>query len=115
VTILLFHEYRCAVSDCVLNNCPETNEIDLPPLERSSADFWDFLLNFVLAGSAFSPVPCAKRDEIDDRMTAIVWVSFPGFIVVLLGQRKKGRYASFFMFRSRGRGCASVEANLDAP
>ena len=96
--MLLFHEYRCAVSDCALNNCPGINEIELGPLERSSSDLSDFLLNFVLAGSAFSPVPCAKRDEIDERMTAMVWVSFPGFIGGLLRQREKGRSASFFIF-----------------
>jgi len=43
-------------------------------------------------------VPCAKRDEIDERMTAIVWVIFPGFIVGVLTQREKGRSASFFIF-----------------
>ena len=96
--MLLFQEYRCAVSDCALNNCPGINEIEVAPLERSSSDLSDFLLNFVLAGSVFSPVPCAKRDEIDERMTAMVWVIFPGFIGVLLGQREKGRSASFFNF-----------------
>jgi len=30
------------------------------------------LLNFVFAGSAFEAVPWAKRDVIDERMTAIV-------------------------------------------
>ena len=39
-------------------------------IARSASDH--ILLNFVLAGSVFSPVPCAKRDEIDERMTAIV-------------------------------------------
>jgi hypothetical protein len=43
-------------------------------------------------------VPCAKRDEIDDKMTAIVRVNFPGFIIVMLSPREKGRCASFFVF-----------------
>jgi hypothetical protein len=70
--MLAFHGKRCAGSDRVLNNCPGINEIEVLPLERSSADLSDFLLNLVLAGSVFSPVPCANRDEIDERMTAIV-------------------------------------------
>jgi hypothetical protein len=48
------------------------NEIEVVSKERSSPDFSDFLLNFVLVGSAFEAVPCAKRDVIDERITAIV-------------------------------------------
>ena len=55
-----------------LNNWPAINEIELVLVARSSSDLSDFLLNFGLAGSVFSPVPCAKRDETDERMTAIV-------------------------------------------
>ena len=90
--------------------------------ERSSDNLFDFLLNFTLAGSAFEGAECAKRDEIDDRMTAIVWVSFPGFIVVLLRQREKDdMHLSLFSFTrtrmrvSRGEfGCAvKCSPNVD--
>jgi hypothetical protein len=38
----------------------------------SSDNLSDFLLTFILAGSASFGVDCAKRDEIDDSRTAIV-------------------------------------------
>ncbi len=71
VTIWAFHGKRCP-GGMSLANWPGVNEIEVVSKERSSPDFSDFLLNLVFAGSAFEAVPCAKREVIEERITAIV-------------------------------------------
>ncbi|PYL26165.1 MAG: hypothetical protein DMF37_03060 [Verrucomicrobia bacterium] len=70
--------------------------------KRSSDDFSDFLLSFIFAGSAFDGVPCAKRDEIDESMTAIVRVIFPGFISYQLDVQGKERQDALFKWFVHG-------------
>ena len=73
VTISLFHgKLGPGCGRAADNNCPGENAIELTSVKRSSDDLCDFLLAFILAGSAFDVVACAKREEIDDRITAIV-------------------------------------------
>jgi hypothetical protein len=67
-----FHGKRCPRSGAFLANSPGVNTSEVTSNERSFPDLEDFLLNFVFAGSALESVPCAKRDVIDERMTAIV-------------------------------------------
>ena len=49
--------------------------------------FSDFLLSFVLLGSAFVTVPCAKSAETDESKAAMVWVIFPGFMTTGAARR----------------------------
>jgi hypothetical protein len=97
VTIFLFHGYRSPDSGGGDDKCPGEKEIGSTLSERSSDNLFDFLLNFALAGSAFEGVEYAKRDEIDDSTTAIVWVILPGFIWYRLSATRKRRHNAFFI------------------
>ena len=72
VTILFFHGYRSPGSGEDADGRAGENAIELTSSKRSSDGLFDFLLAFTLGDSAFEGSPWAKRDEIDESMTAIV-------------------------------------------
>jgi len=70
--MFLFQGYRCPGSGRGDTKCSGKNE-GKPTLRKGSSDnLSDFLLTFILAGSPFEGVELAKRDEIDESITAIV-------------------------------------------
>ena len=68
--MLFFHGNRSPGSGGAVDTRPGEKEMGSTLSERSSDSLFDFLLNFILAGSAFEGVECAKRDEIDESRTA---------------------------------------------
>jgi hypothetical protein len=72
VTMLLFQGYR---SLRLGGGGDENIRANKPPLTLADASLnglSDFLVNFILGGSAFSGSEWAKTDEIDDNKAAIV-------------------------------------------
>jgi hypothetical protein len=72
VTMFLFQGYRCPDSGRGDTKCSGKNERKPTLRKGSSANLSDFLLALTLGDSAFASVELAKRDEIDESITAIV-------------------------------------------
>jgi hypothetical protein len=60
------------------------NKLPLTLVDAVLDGFSDFLVNFILGGSAFSGAECAKSDEIEDNKAAMVWIIDPRLILIFI-------------------------------